>query len=75
VTPNFIVQFAYRYLSLGDGKTGDFRDSDPGQGCNVAPPCYPVVFKGLASHDLKLGVRWMLADMGVSHWRPSPARY
>jgi len=31
-----------------------------------------VVFKGLTSHDLKLGMRWMLADMGVSHWRPSP---
>jgi hypothetical protein len=69
VTPNFVIELAYR----GDGKTGDFRNTDPGQGCNVAPPCFPVVFKGLTSHDVKFGVRWMLADMGVSHWRPSSA--
>jgi opacity protein-like surface antigen len=73
VTPNFVIELAYRYLSLGDGKTGDFRNTDPGQGCNVTPPCFPVVFKELASHDIKLGMRWMLADMGVSHWRPSPS--
>ncbi|MEX0589785.1 MAG: outer membrane beta-barrel protein [Xanthobacteraceae bacterium] len=70
VTPSFTVEFAYRYLNLGDAKTGDFRNDDPGVGCQVTPPCFPVQFKGITSHDIKFGVRWMLADMGVSHWQP-----
>ena len=70
VTPNFTIELAYRYLNLGNAKTGDFRNDDPSEGCNATPPCYPVQFKNITSHDIKLGVRWAMADMGVSHWQP-----
>ena len=55
VTPNFTVELAYRYLDMGDGLTGDLRSFD---GTNNI--VNPTTFKGLTSHDLKLGVRWNL---------------
>jgi opacity protein-like surface antigen len=64
VTPNFTIELAYRYVDLGDATTGRFPDD---QG---ACPCSPVKFKDITSHDLRFGVRWALADMGVSHWSP-----
>ena len=70
VTPNFTIELAYRYLDLGDAKTGILYSLD---GTCVA--CAPVQVKGITSHDLKLGVRWALADMGVSHWQPPPPVY
>jgi len=71
VTPNFTVEFGYRYVDLGDAKTAPFQNLDPGVPCALGV-CHPMRFKGLSSHDLKLGLRWMLADMGVSHWAPPP---
>jgi opacity protein-like surface antigen len=67
VTPNFSIELAYRYLDLGDGRTGTLQDFTGA--CTL---CQPVQFRGITSHDLKLGVRWALADMGVSHWAPPP---
>jgi opacity protein-like surface antigen len=67
VTPNFTIELAYRYLNLGDARSGDIIDFTGG---NVL--FNPVTFKDIASHDFKFGVRWMLADMGVSHWAPPP---
>ena len=55
VTPNFTVELAYRYLDMGDGLTGDLRTFD---GTNNI--VNPTTFKGITSHDLKLGVRWNL---------------
>jgi len=55
VTPNFTVELAYRYLDMGDGLTGDLRTFD---GTNSI--VNPTTFKGITSHDLKLGVRWNL---------------
>jgi opacity protein-like surface antigen len=55
VTPNFIVELAYRYLDMGDGLTGDLRAFD---GTNTI--VNPTTFKGVTSHDLKLGARWNL---------------
>lgn len=65
VTPNFTIELAYRYLDLGNAKTGTLYNLDGT--CNF---CSPVTFKRITSHDLKLGVRWMMADMGISHWAP-----
>jgi opacity protein-like surface antigen len=65
VTPNFTIELAYRYLHLGDGRSGDIIGFDGANGSYN-----PLIFKGLSSHDIKFGVRWMLADLGVSHWRP-----
>jgi opacity protein-like surface antigen len=67
VTPNFTIELAYRYLHLGDGITGDLIAFD---GTNAI--VNPMHFKDITSHDVKLGVRWALADMGVSHWAPPP---
>jgi opacity protein-like surface antigen len=69
VTPNFTVELAYRYVDLGDGQSGDIVSFD---GSN--PNNNPMHFKGLTSHDLKLGVRWLLADLGVTHWQPPLVR-
>lgn len=55
VAPQFAVELAYRYLALGDAETGDVVSS-AGQN-NVYNP---TSFSGLTSHDLRLGVRWML---------------
>jgi opacity protein-like surface antigen len=65
VSPNFTIELAYRYLHLGDGQSGDIIAFD---GTNLINN--PMHFKGITSHDVKLGVRWALADMGVSHWQP-----
>ena len=53
VTPNVTVEFAYRYLDMGDGLTGDLKTFD---GTNNI--VNPTTFKNITSHDLKLGVRW-----------------
>jgi len=55
VSPNFTVELAYRYLDMGDGRTGDLKTFD---GTNAV--YNPTTFKGITSHDLKLGVRWDL---------------
>lgn len=71
VTPNFTVELAYRYLSLGDGETGIFFNNNGSTRNQV------VTFKDLTSHDLKFGVRWNLQDStpGVrpALFTPSPA--
>jgi opacity protein-like surface antigen len=67
VTPNFTVELAYRYVDLGDAHTDILYNLT-----GTCVLCSRVIFKDLTSHDLKLGVRWMLADMGVSHWAPPP---
>ena len=53
VTPNVTVEFAYRYLDMGDGLTGDLKTFDGTNNINN-----PMTFKNITSHDLKLGVRW-----------------
>ena len=60
VTPNVTVEFAYRYLDMGDGLTGDLRTFD---GTNNV--YNPTTFKNITSHDLKLGVRWDLSNPPV----------
>jgi len=55
VSPNFTVELAYRYLNLGDARTGDIIAYDGTN--NVYNPMH---FRNIDSHDLKLGVRWLL---------------
>lgn len=61
VTPTFSVDLGYRFVSLGDGKTGTLLNLT---GACVA--CEPMYFRGIYSHDLMLGVRWMLDDGGYA---------
>jgi opacity protein-like surface antigen len=70
VTPNFTIELAYRYLNLGDGKSGDIIAADGTNAINN-----PMHFKNITSHDVKVGVRWALADLGVSHWQPPQPVY
>jgi len=61
-TQNLTIDLQYSYVSLGDAQTGPFENSDPVNfPCPAAPAaCDPMMFEGLFSHDLKLGVRWLL---------------
>jgi opacity protein-like surface antigen len=53
VNSAFTVELAYRYLNMGDGKTGDIIAFDGTNNINN-----PMLFKDLDSHDVKLGLRW-----------------
>lgn len=57
VTPGFTVELAYRYLDLGSAQSGDIIAYD---GTNTR--YNPMEFKNITSHDVKLGVRWMLGE-------------
>jgi opacity protein-like surface antigen len=52
-TRNLTVELAYRYVSLGDGQSGDIIAFDGTNNINN-----PMHFRDLTSHDVKLGVRW-----------------
>ncbi|MBK3405238.1 porin family protein [Methylorubrum populi] len=56
VSPNFKVELGYRYLNLGDAKTGTIYNY-AGQ-CGT---CEALTLKNVESHDVRLGLRWMLA--------------
>ena len=55
VTQSMNIDLGYRYLSLGNGTTGATRAFD-----NSFVNGGPFTFKDISSHDVKLGVRWML---------------
>lgn len=53
VTPNFKVELAYRYLNLGEAKTGQIN-------CFCGATYSALKVKDLDSHDIKIGMRWLL---------------
>ena len=55
VNSQLSIEFAYRYVSLGDAMSGDLIRFDGVNQFNN-----PMEFKNITSHDLKLGVRWLL---------------
>ena len=55
VNSQLSFEFAYRYVSLGDGITGDIIRFDGVNDFNN-----PMHFNNITSHDLKFGVRWLL---------------
>jgi opacity protein-like surface antigen len=55
VTQSMSIDLGYRYLDMGSGTTGASRAFDGGF-VNGGP----FTFNHITSHDLKLGVRWML---------------
>ncbi len=65
VTPNFTVELAYRFVSLGNGATKDLIGFD---GSNAT--FNPILFKHVTSNDIKLGVRWMFADNFFPSYEP-----
>lgn len=58
VSKNFTVELAYRYVYLGDGLSGDLIAYD---GSNAVRN--PMHFKGIDSHDLKIGLRYQFASV------------
>jgi opacity protein-like surface antigen len=61
---NVTLEFAYRYIDLGDAQSGDLIGYD---GTNTIDN--PMEFHHLTSHDLKFGVRWLLEPMPVAPLR------
>jgi opacity protein-like surface antigen len=55
VSRNFTVELSYRYISLGDAMSGD-TITYLGQNSVYNP----MHFKDITSHDLRLGLRWLL---------------
>jgi opacity protein-like surface antigen len=60
VNQNFAIELSYRYLNLGDGKTGNLLNLDPTFSSGNA--ISGVTFKDITSHDVRLGVRWTCCD-------------
>jgi opacity protein-like surface antigen len=65
VTNNFTVELAYRYLDLGNAKSGDLIGYDGSNGSYN-----PMEFRHLTSHDVKLGLRFNFG--GDDFDRPRP---
>ena len=58
VTSNFAIDLSYRYLNLGKAETGLLVNLDPT--VSSGNPLNPVTFNNIQSHDLMLGMRWLL---------------
>jgi opacity protein-like surface antigen len=58
VTSNFVVELSYRYLNLGKAQTGTLVNLDPT--VVSGNPLAPITFNNIQSHDIMLGMRWML---------------
>jgi opacity protein-like surface antigen len=53
LAPNMTIELAYRFLALGDAKSGDIYDLN-----GVSNDVNPLEFEDLYSHDIKLGFRY-----------------
>jgi opacity protein-like surface antigen len=69
ITPNASVEFAYRYINLGDARTGVITTYD----ATASFP--PIRFRNIDSHDFKVGFRWMFADMPAYDQAPLIRKY
>ena len=59
VTNGFKVELAYRYLNMGSAQTAEVLCGAAGCGVGGAPRAY-YHLRTIDSHDIKLGVRWLL---------------
>ncbi|KAF0229570.1 MAG: opacity type [Beijerinckiaceae bacterium] len=64
LTQNWKAEAAYRYLRIGDVNGGQVT-------CAGACP-YNVRINSLASHDIKVGLRYAFADMAAPMYAPGP---
>ena len=55
VNSQLSLEFAYRYVSLGDAISGDLKTFD-----GLNPIYNPMEFRSITSHDLRFGARWLL---------------
>ena len=64
INPNLKLELAYRYLNLGDMKTGLVN-------CYCGQTYAGLTAKDIESHDVKLGMRWLLG--GPVYAAPPPS--
>jgi opacity protein-like surface antigen len=55
---NFAIELSYRYLNVGNAHSGTLVNLDPT--LSSGNPLAPMTFHNIQSHDLMLGVRWLL---------------
>jgi opacity protein-like surface antigen len=55
---NLAVELSYRYLNVGNAHSGTLVNLDPS--FSSGNPLAPVTFHNIQSHDLMLGLRWLL---------------
>ncbi len=55
---NLAVELSYRYLNVGNAHSGTLVNLDPT--VFTGNPLAPVTFHNIQSHDLMLGLRWLL---------------
>ena len=60
VNNNFKMELAYRYLNFGNVNTGVIDCAAAGCSTGGGPRAF-YTFREMDSHDLKFGMRWMLA--------------
>lgn len=60
VTNNFKVELAYRFLNMGDVRTGVIDCAGVGCGSATSGPRAFYTMTDFTSQDIKLGMRWML---------------
>jgi opacity protein-like surface antigen len=68
VTNTFKVEFAYRYLNMGDVKTSEVLCGTSGCGTGTGPRAF-YTLTNFDSHDFKIGMRWLLQQ------EPPPPAY
>jgi opacity protein-like surface antigen len=59
INERFKVEFSYRYLNMGSPKTAEVLCGATGCGGNGGPRAF-YTLTGMDSHDLRIGLRWML---------------
>jgi opacity protein-like surface antigen len=69
VNNNFKMELAYRYLNMGNVNTGIIDCASGGCSTGAGPRAF-YTFREMDSHDVKLGMRWMLAPEQAPAYMP-----
>ena len=73
VNNNFKMELAYRYLNMGNVNTGVIDCASGGCSTGAGPRAF-YTFREMESHDIKFGMRWMLAPESVPAYMPPLVR-
>jgi len=60
VSPNLKLEFAYRYLNMGNARTAEVLCGAAGCGVAGGGPRAFYTLTDMTSHDIKIGMRWLL---------------